>query len=158
MINTFIALVCITISSLALNIADATAKTHSFKTLLGTWGGSGLFKNQNGTSTRIQCNGYYTGGGTQLGMVIRCSNKDQKIEMRSKLSLNSNRVSGKWEERTYNAEGQINGKITKTKINMSITGAIEGTMKVQYSRTRQKITIRTNNASLRSVVITLRRR
>lgn len=155
----FVALLCTASSNLVLNFTEAKAGgSPSFKSLLGTWGGGGILKLNDGSSARIQCNGYYTGGGTQLGMVIRCTNKDQKIEMRSKLSLNSNQISGKWEERTYNAEGQIFGKISKTRISMKISGSIEGSMNVRYSRTSQTVTIKTNNASLRSIKINLKRR
>lgn len=147
------------ISSVFLGIAEGHAKkSPSLKALLGSWGGSGVLKLESGKSERIRCNGYYTGGGSQLGMVIRCTSKDQKIEMRSKLSLNADRISGNWEERTYNAEGQINGRITSTKMNMSISGSITGTMNVQYSRTRQNVSIRTNNVGLQKVDIVLTRR
>ena len=131
---------------------------NSLKILLGSWGGSGIMKLSDGSSQRIGCNGYYTGGGSQLGMVIRCTSTDQKIEIRSKLSVNANRLSGSWVERTYNAEGQISGKISGHQMRMSIKGAVTGSMNVQFSKRSQKIAIRTNNIGMSSVNITLSRR
>lgn len=129
----------------------------SIGVLLGSWGGGGILKLTDGSSKRIRCNGYYTGGDTQLGMVIRCTGGDQKIEMRSKLSVNASNVSGSWEERTYNAVGSINGTITSNTINMSISGSVVGSMNVKYSRSRQSVSINTNNIGMRSVNITLSR-
>lgn len=134
------------------------AKASPVKLLLGSWGGGGIMKLTDGSSERIRCNGYYTGGGTQLGMVIRCTSSSNKVEMRSKLSLNSNRISGSWEERTFNAEGQLSGKISGQKMNMSISGAVVGTMNVKFSKRQQIVTIRTNNIEMKSLNITLKRK
>ena len=84
-----------------------------FSTLLGSWGGSGEYQLNDGTRERVSCNAYYTGGGSQLGMVIRCTSQGAKaIEIRSKLSNSGGRISGSWEERTYNAEGTASGSAT----------------------------------------------
>ncbi len=131
---------------------------QSLKILLGSWGGSGIMKLKDGGSERVGCNGYYTGGGSQLGMVIRCTSAGQKIEIRSKLSVNNNRLTGNWEERSYNAVGHINGKVTGNQMKMAIQGAVTGTMNVRFSRTSQKITIRTNNIGMSRVSITLRKK
>lgn len=141
----------------AIGLAPAQA-AKSIKILLGSWGGSGTMKLQDGSSERIGCTGYYTGGGSQLSMVIRCTNDNQKIEIRSKLSVNANKLSGNWEEVTYNATGQINGKISGNKIKFSIQGAVSGTMSVKFSKYSQKINIETNNIGMSSVDITLRRK
>ena len=128
-----------------------------FNTLLGSWGGGGEYRLEDGTAQRVKCNAYYTGGGTQLGMVIRCSSDTSKIEIRSKLSSSGGRITGSWEERTYNAEGIASGSATGDKISLQISGAVSGTMQVAYTASRQSVLISTQGVGLRSVNITLGR-
>lgn len=137
--------------------ADADPATP-FDTLLGTWGGSGQMRFQDGTKGRIQCDAYYTGGGTQLGMAIRCSSDVQDIEMRSKLSYSGGRVSGSWEERTFNARGTATGTATASKISLAISGGVIGTMVVNFTRSRQDVYISTEGIALEGVTISLSRR
>lgn len=130
-----------------------------FDTLLGSWGGSGTMKLQDGSSRRLNCNTYYTGGGSQLGMVIRCTgDNDNKIEIRSKLTLSGGQLSGRWEERTYNAEGSVSGKAGNDRITMAITGGgLTGNMAVTYSSNRQDVAITTQGIPLTGVNIRLSR-
>jgi len=128
-----------------------------FNTLLGSWGGSGEYSLADGTRERIKCNAYYTGGGTQLGMAIRCSGGSNKIEIRSKLNSSGGRITGHWEERTFNAEGDASGTATDDRITLQITGAVSGSMSVAYTASSQTVSIATQNIALRSINITLNR-
>lgn len=129
-----------------------------FSTLLGSWGGSGEYQLQDGTRERVTCNAYYTGGGSQLGMVIRCTSQGAKaIEIRSKLSSSGGRITGSWEERTYNAEGTASGSATGDRISLQISGPVSGNMQVSYTASRQSVSISTQGMALRSVNITLGR-
>lgn len=130
---------------------------NPFNILLGSWGGSGSYRLSDGTTERMRCNAYYTGGGSQLGMAIRCTSPNNKIEIRSKLSQSGGRISGNWEERTYNAEGNAVGRATGNKMVLRISGQISGTMRVTFSRTRQSVSISTKGTALESVNVTLRR-
>jgi hypothetical protein len=128
-----------------------------FTMLLGSWGGSGEYELSDGKTERVKCNAYYTGGGTQLGMVIRCASEGSKIEIRSKLSNSGGRITGSWEERTYNAEGSATGEATGDKISLQISGGVSGTMLVSYTPSRQSVSISTQGTALKSVNITLGR-
>lgn len=139
-------------------VATSAQAGSPFKTLLGTWGGNGIFELKSGAKERITCNAYYTGGESQLGMNIRCSSDNQKIEMRSKLSLADGTITGKWEERTFNAEGDIKGKADNKKIKLTISGAVSGSMDVTFSRVSQQVEINTTGTDLKIVNITLTRR
>src|SRR3989442_586185 len=79
------------------------AAGNPFDTLLGSWRGSGQIELDGGRTERLKCNAYYTGGGAQLGMAIRCQSETSNVEIRSKLSQSGGRITGTWEERTYNA-------------------------------------------------------
>jgi hypothetical protein len=137
--------------------ATQAADANPFDLLLGSWGGSGTFNLNDGSSERIQCNAYYTGGGNQLGMAIRCKSSSSNIEIRSKLNKSGNRISGSWEERTYNAGGSASGSATGSRISLQISGGVTGQMTVSYSKTRQTVSISTQGIPLRSVNITLSR-
>lgn len=133
------------------------ADGNPFDTLLGSWGGSGNFKLNDGTSERIQCNAYYTGGGSTLGMAIRCKSPSNNIEIRSKLNKSGSKISGTWEERTFNASGAASGSASASNIRLQISGGVSGSMSVNYSKSRQSVSISTSGSPLRSVHITLNR-
>jgi hypothetical protein len=136
---------------------DARANPTPFSTLLGSWRGSGQILLDDGRRERLKCDAYYTGGGTQLGMAIRCQSESSNVEIRSKLSLSGNRLSGNWEERTYNASGSATGTASAGRINLYISGGVTGTMRVSYTRSRQSVAISTQGIALRSVSIDLTR-
>ena len=141
----------------ALTAKPALSDPGVFNTLLGSWGGTGEYSLADGTRARVKCNAYYTGGGSQLGMAIRCSSDNNKIEIRSKLNNSGGRITGHWEERTYNAEGDATGQATGDRITLQISGAVSGNMSVSYTAKSQTVSIATSNTALRSVNITLNR-
>jgi hypothetical protein len=133
------------------------ADAGPFDTLLGSWRGSGQMELSQGKTERLKCNAYYTGGGSQLGMAIRCQSESSNVEIRSKLSQSGGRITGTWEERTFNAEGNASGQATNGKITLSISGSVIGSMQVSYSASRQSVSISTQNIALKSVSIDLTR-
>src|SRR5215469_14220638 len=130
---------------------------NSFDVLLGSWRGGGQMELSEGKTERLKCNAYYTGGGSQLGMAIRCQSESSNVEIRSKLSQSGGRITGTWEERTFNAEGNASGQATNGKITLSISGSVIGSMQVSYSASRQSVSISTQNIALKSVSIDLTR-
>ncbi len=130
---------------------------NPFDVLLGSWRGSGQIELSEGRTERLKCNAYYTGGGSQLGMAIRCQSENSNVEIRSKLSQSAGRITGTWEERTFNAEGSASGQATGGKISLQISGGVTGTMLVAYSGSRQSVSISTQGIALKSVTIDLTR-
>ena len=130
---------------------------NPFDVLLGSWRGNGQIQLSEGKTERLKCNAYYTGGGSQLGMAIRCQSESSNVEIRSKLSQSGGRITGTWEERTFNAEGNASGQATNGKITLSISGSVIGSMQVSYSASRQSVSISTQNIALKSVSIDLTR-
>jgi len=90
-------------------------------------------------------------------MAIRCQSETSNVEIRSKLSQTGSRISGTWEERTYNAEGTASGTATGDKISLQISGGVTGTMQVSFSRSRQSVAISTQGIALKNVTIDLTR-
>lgn len=142
----------------AMSFASPGAADPTFAPLLGSWGGNGTYKLQDGTSERLKCDAYYTGSGSQLGIAVRCAGQKNKIEMRSKLSANGGALSGSWEERTYNANGSVIGKLTDQNLTLAITGGVAGSMKITYDQTKQSVAIATEGIPLKSVTVSLSRK
>ncbi|HEX2842858.1 hypothetical protein [Hyphomicrobium sp.] len=140
------------------SLATPSFADPTFEPLLGSWGGSGTYKLQDGTSEKLKCDAYYTGSGSQLGIAVRCQGQKNKIEMRSKLSASGTALSGNWEERTYNAGGNVTGKLTDTKLSLVIAGGVAGSMIVTYDRTKQNVAIATEGIPLKSVTVSLSRK
>jgi len=138
--------------------AEATP-SGAFRTLDGTWQGAGRILLSSGRSERIRCRAYYRvlDGGSELGLAIRCAATDSRIELRASVNDSNGRLSGSWEERTFNATGQISGRIRPGNMSISIDGAVNGSMKISYSERRQTINISTAADGLRGISIQLRR-
>lgn len=150
------AVATLVLTGLFMSTPSPMAHATPFDTLLGTWRGSGTVRLNTGTE-RLSCNAYYTGGGSQLGMAIRCKSTTSKVEIRSKLSLSGNRLSGNWEERTYNASGSASGTANPGKISIRVSGTIKGSMVVSFSKSRQNVSISTSGSPLQAVKISLSR-
>ncbi|NJO31872.1 MAG: hypothetical protein HC869_00780 [Rhodospirillales bacterium] len=142
---------------LPLVVEQATGMGNSrFTPLLGAWSGSGRSTYQDGQTEPIRCNAYYSESGSRLRLAIRCQSASNEIEIRGQLTANGDHISGTWEERTFNASGEANGRFTGNRISVSVEGGgFSGTMSVQFGAGRQVVTIATEGISLKSVTVTL---
>lgn len=144
----------------ALLVSPASASDAVFSTFNGNWSGMGQIKLDSGASERIKCNAYYTpkDAGAALGLAIRCASPSYKIELRSQLKSQGGKISGSWEERNFNAAGDVTGQASGSKISLSVAGGgMTGTMSVSASGETQSVTITTQGTGLRSVNISLSR-
>ena len=138
--------------------ATAAAGATAFDALIGTWSGSGQIRYHDSQTERVRCTAYYSDGGQRLRLAIRCKSDSNQIEIRGQLTQHGERVAGTWEERTFNASGNADGRVSATRLYLSITGgAFSGSMSVTYSGSRQTVVISTEGISMRSVTITLLR-
>jgi len=139
-------------------VPQARAETP-FEMLAGTWNGSGQIKLENGKSEALKCRAFYTqrdAGG--LGIALRCASASNKIELRASLNQDRGAIDGSWEERTFNAAGTVKGRMTPTRINLSIMGGtFSGSMNVSIIGERHSVSIETNGIGLRGVSINLSR-
>jgi hypothetical protein len=140
------------------SISQAEAQ-GPFQTLAGNWSGGGQIKLENGKSEALKCRAYYTQKESDtLGLAIRCASASNKIELRANLSQNGSQVEGSWEERTFNAAGTVQGKVTSGRINLSISGgSFSGSMNVAITGERHSVSIETNGIGLKAVNISLSR-
>lgn len=134
------------------------ANSQSVGDLIGSFSGRGTVVFAGNKTERIKCNAYNTGSSDELRLVIRCASASYKIEIRSKLNRSGSQLSGTWEERTYNAEGQASGRISDGNLSLNVAGGgFQGQMSVSYSRGTQKVRISTQGIDMRSVDINFAR-
>ena len=163
--RSWIALPALLVATIILATTPVTTDTAQakpsgiFSKLNGVWRGTGRITLAGGNSQRISCRAYYTvkNGGAGLGFAIRCASPGNKIELRALIKDTNGRLSGTWEERTFNATGQVTGTVSPNTVKLKINGAISGRVNINYSKSRQKVSISTATESLRGIEINLRR-
>jgi hypothetical protein len=138
---------------------SAVSAESLFPQLTGTWKGSGQVRFEQGKSEQISCRAYYTSKqeGSGLGLAIRCASMSYKIEMRASLSQNGDRISGHWEERTFNAHGDVSGTANGSNLKLAISGPITGTMAVAVGQAGHRVDIKVSGSGLAGVSIDLSR-
>ena len=141
-------------------LAPAAAQQNPFAALGGSWTGAGQVRFTSGSSEALKCRAYYTpkDGGQSLGLAIICASPSNKIELRANLVYEGGKVTGSWEERTYNAAGAVTGQANPGKISLSINGGgFSGSMAVGFSGGNQTVTISTTGIGMTGVSINLSR-
>ena len=123
--------------------SPAVAVPTPFDTVKGSWVGGGALNYKDGRSEKLDCTAYYTssGEGEALTTALRCSGPSGKLELRSHLSYAGGKVSGSWEERTYNASGDASGTLTPGNLRLNISGGVAGSMTVAFSAATQTVSI-----------------
>ena len=144
---------------LAVVCSEPAFAQSPFAGLDGAWSGPGQVRLENGSRERLSCRAYYTpkDGGAGLGMAIRCASQSYSIEVRSTLRYEQGKVTGSWEERTFNASGSLSGRASGGNLTLTITGGVSGTMSVALSSGRQTVSIATETAGLKGVSVQLTR-
>lgn len=136
------------------------ASESTFAELGGSWNGRGNVRFSDGKSERITCRAYYNpkGSGDELNLAIRCASVSYKIEIRARLVNENGKLSGRWEERTFNAEGDVTGRASAGNIKMDIAGGgLTASMSVSYEGSNQAVSISTEGSNLKGVTINLSR-
>ena len=142
-----------------LMLAGAAAPSAAdFSRLNGSWSGGGKFRLEDGRSEALRCNANYSPRGTSMGLSLRCASASNRIELRANLVSRGSRVSGTWEERSYNVSGGVSGTSAGNSLRLGINGGgLSGSMVVTTTGGSQSISVRTDGAALRGINISLRR-
>ena len=149
------ALIGVAAVSLSAGIATADA---GLGVLAGSWRGGGTLSFESGESESISCNGYYKGG-SNFSVVIRCKGTSSNFELRSKLDSSGDKVSGSWEERTYNATGDAQGTASAGKLNVQFSGSLKGSLEMSFTSSSQSVSVSvdTKGAGIKGVRVSLNR-
>lgn len=134
-------------------------ESSAIATLFGNWRGAGRISYSDGSSESIRCTAYYSGGANELRMAIRCDSDKNPIDIRSRLKISGNRMSGEWEERTFNAAGTASGSVKGNSISLGIEGgAFTGSMSVSVSKSSHNVSISAQGVAMSKVTIAFSRR
>ncbi len=142
-----------------LGAGGPVAAENEFSGLAGSWSGGGQIRLADGRSERLSCRANYLpkDGGSGLGLSIRCASQSYKIELRSSLKLSGSRVSGSWEERSFNAGGSVTGSSASGLLRLAFSGTMDGSLSVTYGGSSQQVSIRTSSGELSAISLSLKR-
>lgn len=146
------------LAALALTLSATPSAANALAGLSGSWSGGGQFRLENGRSESLRCSANYVPRRQALGLSLRCASPSNRIELRANLVSRGNRVSGTWEERSYNVSGSVSGIGAGNSLRLGINGGgLSGSMVVTTVGSSQSISVRTDGSALRGINIRLRR-
>ncbi len=129
-----------------------------FANLSGTWTGGGQVRLEGGKNERISCKAYYVprDGGAALGLSLRCASTSYTINLRANMAVTGGRVTGDWEEATFNASGTVVGRASPGTLAVAISGGgFSGSMSVSFGSATQQVSISSSGTALQGVSIRL---
>ena len=141
-------------------ILVTSASAQSMSPFLGSWGGSGKVVIDDGRTEQIKCNGYYRAieVDAAYGVNLRCASASYSIQLRSNFSIEGTRVSGSWEERTFNLQGSVSGTIEGGRISVRIDGGpFKAAMSIAVAGNNQTVVLTAEGAGLQEVRMALAR-
>lgn len=124
----------------------------------GRWSGWGSITMTNGTAEQVKCVATYfvKQAGAELTQNLRCASQSFRIDAVAKLDVKGDDVTGKWEERTYSAQGSVSGRLTSGGFNLSIQGeGFSAAMRVAMTDCKQSITIAPRGFEISRIAIGL---
>ena len=126
--------------------------------LTGYWTGAGSIVLTNGSTERVKCAVVYkvSDGSTSIRQSLRCASADYTINGVAELRMQGAQVSGKWEEKTYSATGDVSGRYTGSNFVLTIQGAsFTASMNVGLGSCKQSINIAPKGLEVRRVSMSL---
>jgi hypothetical protein len=126
--------------------------------LTGYWTGAGSVVLTNGSTERVKCAVVYkvSESSTRIRQSMRCASADYTINGVADLRMQGAQVSGKWEEKTYSATGDVSGRYTGSSFVLTIQGAsFTASMNVGLGNCKQSINISPKGLEVRRVSMSL---
>jgi hypothetical protein len=122
--------------------AAPKAAGNPFDQLKGYWRGGGTVTPNNGNAEKVSCRVTYNVAGTNVSQTMNCAGTDYKINTRTKLTYKGGKISGSWNESTYDANGGVSGTANGNTIHARITGdKFSGRMSINISGKGHSINI-----------------
>lgn len=127
-------------------------------TLAGRWSGWGSIVMAQGATEKVRCVVSYDVAGAALRQSLRCASAGYRVDADADLRLDGERISGRWSERNYSAEGSVTGRASAAGLNVTVEGDhFSAQMALITSRCRQAITIAPRGIDVARVSIELTR-
>jgi hypothetical protein len=122
--------------------ASPKATGNPFDTLKGYWTGGGTVSPVNGKPEKVSCHVTYNVAGSAVSQIIRCAGTDYKINTSAKFNYSGGKISGSWNESTYDANGGVTGTAKGNTVHARISGdKFSGRMSINISGKGHSINI-----------------
>ncbi len=138
--------------------ASPALSAQSIDGFSGRWSGWGSITMASGAAEQVKCVATYfiKQDGAELIQNLRCASQSFRIDAVANLDVKGDEVSGKWEERTYAAQGSVSGRLTSGGFNLSIQGDnFSAAMRVAMTDCKQSITIAPRGFEISRIAIGL---
>ena len=152
-------LLCSLVTAMALAVASPAWAAGPFASFDGVWRGSGTVTLPEGQTEKLTCKAYYNAkdAGAGLSIALTCASASYKIELRATLVSAGSEVTGSWEERAFNSEGDITGTVSDAAMDLKVSGTLQANMKVKLESGSQSVAIATDGTGFKSVALELAR-
>ena len=108
----------------------------------GYWTGTGEVTWTNGSTEQLKCVATYRNMAQSIRQNLRCASQGYSISATADLALTGELIAGKWEEKTYAANGDITGRVTEDGFTLSIRGpTFSADMQLSHTACKQAIDI-----------------
>jgi hypothetical protein len=135
-------LLFVTVFAVPAMSASPKATGNPFDTLKGYWTGGGTVSPVNGKPEKVSCHVTYNVAGSAVSQIIRCAGTDYKINTSAKFNYSGGKISGSWNESTYDASGGVSGTAKGNTVHARISGdKFSGRMSINISGKGHSINI-----------------
>jgi len=153
---------CAAVLLIGFNPQTASAKSDTlFQRLNGEWAGWGWIDTASGERERIRCQISYklSAANKNISQVLRCASANYNIDGSTDLKNDKGRISGKWREKTYNAEGEVTGRVTSNYMSLGLNSP---TLTISVSVTtpskcRQALSIKPDGSDIKKITVNFKR-
>jgi hypothetical protein len=148
---------------LQVTISPTAASAQSngpFAKFSGTWRGSGKVIMADGKSERIRCTATYSAvsNGQSLSQALICASDSYRVDVRSYIVSDGQRVQGHWEETTRQATGHLDGQIVEGQFDGKLSApGFDAALSLLTTGLRQTIIITPSGGPVSRVQIALAR-
>ena len=147
-------------------LQEASARSRPFSDFPGSWSGGGVIRvkgqDDSQTTERIRCSASYRGrNGQDIDLELNCQSDTYRFDLTGSFQADaSNRISGRWTERTRGVGGTVSGRASGTRLQVHADSPSLTANLSMYTRGhRQSVSLTAAGGGQRvSASISLRRR
>lgn len=140
-------------------LADAAAPASPFNKFAGRWTGEGRlwFRDKKMEAVKCRVTYFVSATGLQLTQNIRCASAGGgNVDLQAVSDLSGEDVKGTWNEKIYNLNGGIAGKLTDHGLRVVVTGSdLSANMDLIVKDSRQIVEIQFHNSVLVGLTLVL---
>lgn len=145
----------------ALTVASATPQAQAqtapgaFAGYAGAWSGGGKITLASGGVERMRCTADYQveQGGAVLTQSLNCASDTYKFELKNRIELAGDQITGAWLETTHNAQGTITGRTSPGRIEGTVSGpGFTASFSLRERANRQQISIQVSGGEISEIL------